>query len=86
MTYNPPFYERLICEFGFEKSQDLYAFEGHISMIANLDPKLAFVIQEIKRRFNVVVRPFELKRFDEEVRLFLDISIALWSVPGGLSP
>ncbi|MEZ6078969.1 MAG: hypothetical protein R3C56_25830 [Pirellulaceae bacterium] len=42
-------------------------------MIANLDPKLAFVIQEIKRRFNVVVRPFELKRFDEEVRLFLDI-------------
>ncbi|MCA9180677.1 MAG: hypothetical protein KDA51_04470, partial [Planctomycetales bacterium] len=73
MTYNPRFYERLICDFGFEKSQDLYAFEGHISMIANLDPKLAFVIQEIKRRFNVVVRPFELKRFDAEVRLFLDI-------------
>ncbi len=73
MTYNPPYYERLICDFGFEKSQDLYAFDGHISMIANLDPKLAFVIQEIKRRFNVVVRRFDLKRFDEEVRLFLDI-------------
>ena len=73
MTYNPPYYERLISDFGFEKTQDLYAYDGHISMIANLDPKLAFVIQEIKRRFNVVVRRFDLKRFDEEVRLFLDI-------------
>lgn len=73
MTYNPPYYERLLTDFGFEKSQDMYAYDGHISMIANLDPKLAFVIQEIKRRFNVVVRRFDLKRFDEEVRLFLDI-------------
>ena len=73
MTYNPRYYERLICGFGFEKTQDMYAYDGHISMIANLDPKLAFVIKEIKRRFNVVVRPFELKRFNEEVKLFLDI-------------
>ncbi len=73
MTYNPPFYERLICDFGFEKTQDLYSFDGHMSMISNLDPKLAFVIQEIKRRFNVVVRRFNLQDFDAEVRLFLDI-------------
>lgn len=73
MTYNPPYYERLIRDFGFEKSQDLYAFEGHISMIANLDPKLSFVIQEIKRRFNVVVRPFDIKKFTQEVHLFLEI-------------
>ncbi len=73
MTYNPPYYERLISDFGFEKTQDLYSFDGHMSMISNLDPKLNFVIQEIKRRFNVVVRRFNLKDFDAEVRLFLDI-------------
>lgn len=73
MTYNPAFYEKLWLEFGFEKVQDLYAFEGHIDMIANLDPKLAFVIEEIKRRFNVKVRPFNTKKFTEEVNLFLDI-------------
>lgn len=73
MTYNPPYYERLITEFGFEKSQDLYAYEGHISMIADLDPKLAFVIEELKRRFNVRVRRFNPKRFMDEVHLFLDI-------------
>jgi len=73
MTYNYPYYERLLLEFGFEKSQDLYAYEGYVSMIANLDPKLTFVIEELKRRFNVKVRPFDLKRFDEEVKLFLDL-------------
>ena len=89
MSYNRPYYERLLLDFGFEKTQDLYAFEGHVSMIANLDPKLAFVIEELKRRFNVQVRPFDLKRFDEEVNLFLDLYnkslVATWGfVP--LSP
>jgi GNAT superfamily N-acetyltransferase len=73
MTYNPPYYERLITGFGFAKTQDLYAFEGHVSMLATIDPKLQFVITELKRRFNVNVRPFNPSRFLDEVKLFLDI-------------
>lgn len=73
MTYNPPYYEKLISDFGFEKCEDLFAYQGHISMIAGLDPKLAFVIQELRRRFNVEVRPFNPKKFNDEVNLFLDI-------------
>ncbi len=73
MTYNLPYYEKLIKGWGFEKCQDLLAFDGHVEMIATIDPKLAFVIKEIKRRFNVVVRPFNPKKFNEEVNLFLDI-------------
>lgn len=89
MTYNPPYYEKLIQIGGFEKCQDLYAYEGDVKMIATLDPKLSFVIQELKRRFNVVVRPFDLKRFNQEVNLFLEIYnrslVATWGfVP--LSP
>jgi hypothetical protein len=63
----------LIESFGFEKTQDLYAFDGHIEMLAHIDPKLEFVIKEIKRRFNVNVRRFNPKRFDDEVNLFLNI-------------
>jgi hypothetical protein len=73
MTYNRPYYETLITSWGFEKTQDLLAFDGHIDMIAQVDPKMIFVIQEIKRRFNVNVRRFDPKRFNEEVNLFLDI-------------
>jgi hypothetical protein len=73
MTYNRPYYEQLWTSWGFEKSQDLLAFDGHIDMIAKVDPKMIFVIEEIKRRFNVNVRRFNPKRFNEEVNLFLDI-------------
>lgn len=73
MTYNLPYYEKLIEGWGFKKSQDLLAFDGHVEMIATIDPKLAFVIKEIKRRFNVKVRPFNPRKFNEEVNLFLDI-------------
>ena len=37
MTYNPPYYARLIENYGFRKTQDLYAFWGHIDML----PKIA---------------------------------------------
>jgi hypothetical protein len=73
MSYNPPYYEKLIEGWGFEKAQDLYSYEAHISIVATLDPKLKFVIEEIKRRFNVVVRNFDRKRFNDEVNLFLEI-------------
>ena len=73
MTYNPPYHDDLITSYGFAKVQDLYAYEGDVSMLANVDPKLAFVISEIKRRFNVKVRNFNPSRFIDEVKLFLDI-------------
>jgi len=73
MTYNPPYYEKLIVAYGFAKCEDCYAYEGVVSEIANLDPKLLFVVTELKRRFNVKVRRFDLKRFKEEVNLFLNI-------------
>ncbi len=73
MTYNPPYYDQLIKGCGFEKCEDCYAYEGVVSQIANLDPKLAFVVSEVKRRFNVKVRRFNPKRFTEEVNLFLNI-------------
>lgn len=73
MTYNWPYYDKLIKGFGFEKTQDLYAYEGNMEMLKTIDPKLKFVIDEVKRRFNVTLRPANKKKFGEEVKLFLKI-------------
>ncbi len=73
MTYNWPYYDKLIKGFGFEKTQDLYAYEGNMSMLKTIDPKLKFVIDEVKRRFNVTLRAANRKKFGEEVKLFLKI-------------
>jgi hypothetical protein len=73
MTYNKPYYERLILDYGFQLAQNLYAFEGHVDMLANLDVKLDFVINEATRRFNITLRQLDTSRFGQEVRMFLDI-------------
>jgi len=73
MTYNKQYYAKLIEGYGFFKSQDMYAFTGTTSQLEELDPKLAFIAEEAKRRFNVHVRPISKKNFDQDVRSFLEI-------------
>lgn len=73
MTYNPPYYAKLIEGCGFTKAADLYAYWGHVNMLQELDKKLQFIIDEAKRRFDVKLRNLDRSRFKEDVRTFLDI-------------
>ena len=73
MTYNPPFYAKLMETYGFRKVQDLYAFWGHVDMLKTLDKKVSFVAQEARRRFGVSLRGLDRSRFDSDVRMFLEI-------------
>ncbi len=73
MTYNKPYYDRLIKQYGFRKAQDLYAFWGHVKILDEITQRLDMLSQSILDRFNLVCRPFDVKRFDEEINTFLDI-------------
>ena len=73
MTYNPPYYERLLENYGLRKTQDLYAFWGHVSMLPKVAEKLAPICQQIIERYNVKIRPLDKSRFLEEVKTFLSI-------------
>ena len=73
MTHNRPYYGRLVEENGFGKIEDLYAFWGRLSMLESIDSKLGVMVEGVKERFGVTVRQLDRKRFDEEVRMFLEI-------------
>lgn len=73
MTYNPPYYARLIESYGFAKIQDMYSFWGHVEMLEGLDKKMRFIVDEATRRFNIKLRRLNTARFEDEVRLFLNI-------------
>ncbi len=73
MTYNPPYYPGLIESYGFEKSQDLYAFWGHVQQLDELDEKLVYMTERAKEEFNVCLRPMDRKNFRREVAMFLDV-------------
>ncbi len=73
MTYNPPYYARLIENYGFRKTQDLYAFWGHIDMLPKIGQKLAPIAEQIIERYNVKLRSLDTSRFQEDVEMFLSI-------------
>ncbi len=73
MTHARPWYGALVEANGFGKIEDLYAFWGATEMLDSLDQKLGVMVQGVQERFGVSVRPLDRRRFDAEVRMFLDI-------------
>jgi GNAT superfamily N-acetyltransferase len=73
ITHNPPYYETLWKAFGFEKTQDLFCYQCDVSYVETLDPKLKFILEEVKKRFNVETRALDFKNFARDVKVFLDI-------------
>lgn len=86
MTYNKPYYGKLIENWGYRKAQDMYAFWGHIDMVSKLDKKLYFISNEAKQRFNVKVRTMNPRRFREEVQMFLRVYNGAMAGSWGFSP
>ena len=73
MTYNPPYHDRLIRGFGFEKTQDMYAYNGNVEMLNTIDPKINRTVEMVQERFNLQVRQVSRKNFGKEILLFLKI-------------
>lgn len=71
MTYNPPYYGRLIENYGFAKAQDLLGYIGHMSQMPEIDSRIGHLAQQVMDRFSVTVRPMDRKHFERDVELFL---------------
>lgn len=73
MTYNPPYYEKLIESFGFRKSQDLYAYSGKVTMLPEVRKKLLPICEMIEEKTGAKVRTLDKKNFSKDVERFLYI-------------
>lgn len=73
MTYNPPYYPKLVEGCGFRKAQDLYAYRGHVSQLEETVQKLEPVAKRIIDYFGIKLRPLDTSRFFEDVEAFLAV-------------
>ncbi len=73
MTYNPPYYPRLIEGYGFHKTQDLYAYWGNIDMLPKVQARYQRNVDQIQQHCGIRLRPMDKSRFLEDVRTFLNI-------------
>ena len=90
MTYNPRYYQDFIERAGFGKAQDLYAWDL-LTTIFDLDPqrlprKFLRVAEEARKREGLVIRPINMKRYDEEVERVKKVYNAAWEQNWGFIP
>ncbi len=84
MPHNPPWYEELILGAGFHKEMDLLAYWAEKD-VHNFD-RLARVADLVRRRENVTLRPLNMKRFREDLRIVMDIYRECWCENWGFVP
>lgn len=85
MTYNPPYYEQLILNFGFKKVKNLLAYKVDAAE-ALKNKKLQRVVGLAKKRYGLTVRNFDLKNLKQEVMHLKKVYNAAWEPNWGHVP
>jgi GNAT superfamily N-acetyltransferase len=85
MAYNPPYYERLVLEYGFERVMTMWAYFVH-RKYADLDRFKRGADLVFRRYPSLHIRNLDMARFDEEVRTVRSIYNDAWSDNWGFVP
>lgn len=73
MTCNPPHYASLLEACGFAKSQDLYAYEMDVKLLAALVARYKPAVLAALDRPDLVIRSLNPARVQQDIETFLDI-------------
>jgi len=84
MTYNPKYYAALFEGAGFAKTKDLFAYE--VQGNSRFSERLLAQSERLKANGNVTFRTVNMKRFDQEIALILDIYNDAWENNWGFVP
>jgi len=87
MTYNPRYYQPLIERAGFQKAQDLYAWDILTNIfdydVQRLPAKFVRVADQARQHKGLVVRKIDMKRFEDEVQIAKIIYNRAWEANWG---
>jgi GNAT superfamily N-acetyltransferase len=87
MTYNPPYYLDFFEEAGFSKAMDLLAWHAELEKVLDeLPPKVERVVNRVRDRYDLKIRPINMKDWDNEVARIKDIYNSAWERNWGFVP
>jgi GNAT superfamily N-acetyltransferase len=75
MPYNPPEYPGYVAQNGYRKVKDLYAWLFERGQDTSRISRLA---ERVLKRHNLVIRPVDMDRWDEELERFRDLYNEAW--------
>ena len=85
-TYNPPYYQGFVERYGFEKSMDLFAYEISTMDASQRSVDLADKLQERLEKRGVQIRKVNMKQFEQDVEMVLDVYKSAWESNWGFVP
>lgn len=84
MTYNPPYYVKLVTDYGFEKSQDFLAY--YLETPEIIPERLVRAWTLLEKKYGIRVRTINMKNFDREVDRIHQIHEQAWAENWGFVP
>jgi hypothetical protein len=84
MTYNPPYYAKMLEAWGMTKAKDLFAYM--INKSANVSERLIGHAERLKEKGSVKVRTIRVKEFDQEIDRIMDVYNDAWEKNWGFVP
>ena len=84
MTYNPPYYKEIIEHCGYKKKTDLFSL--YYTRIYEIGERVRRLSRRMAQRKNITIRPFNMKKFDEDMALLRDAYNEIWSENWGFVP
>ena len=86
MTYNKPYYDRIIKSLGGEKEMDLYAYMIYTKKVNEKSIRLATAVEERLKRQGIHIRNISVKDWKNEVEKVKSIYNAAWENNWGFVP
>jgi GNAT superfamily N-acetyltransferase len=90
MTYNPPYYQKLVETAGFSKAMDLLAYHLEVKDIQKgidaLPAKLKRVTDMLMKKNEITIRKVDMKHLDEEITLLKKVYNSAWEKNWGFVP
>lgn len=89
MTYNPPYYLEMMEAAGFHKAMDLLAWKSSTERFVRpggLPEKMVRVIDKVKDRYGLTLRPLNMKDWDNEIERVKKVYNAAWERNWGFVP
>ncbi len=87
MCHNPPYYQKLIENYGLTKAKDLWAwFIDSETANANIPEKMYRVAEKTQKKYGLTIRNIDFKNFKSEVKNLKEIYNNAWSKNWGFVP
>ena len=84
LTHNPPYYSKFLERYGFHKVKDYYAYT--LDLQTPIPSRLKKLVEQVRLRRDIEVRPLILKNLLSEVRLIVRIYNDAWAQNWGFLP